>query len=148
MRLIARGFMMSRARRPQHSENRQPLGSNEIERNPNRCPTHPGKLPREYVVPATKKKEAEIARDLGISPQHFQDILFERKPVSSEVAESLAKQFGNGQGLWLRIQAAYDEWQALRSVRVSETPKHVVKVRSGLAKTTSRWLNRFIAPSR
>ena len=119
-----------------------------MERNPNRCPKHPSKLPREYVVPATKKKEAEIAQDLGISPQHFQDILFERKPVSSEVAESLGKQFGNGQGLWLRMQAAFDEWQFLRLISVSETPKHVVKVRSGLAKTTSRWLNRFIASSR
>lgn len=91
-----------------------------MERNPNRCPTHPGKLLREYVVPATKKKEAEIARDLGIPPQHFQDILFERKPVNSEVAESLGKQFGNGQGIWLRMQAAYDEWQASRAVSASE----------------------------
>ena len=89
-------------------------------RNPNRCPTHPGTLLREYVLPATKKTETEIARDLGISPQHLQDILFERKPVDSEVAAGLGEQFGNGPGLWLRMQAAYDEWQDSRVAGASE----------------------------
>ena len=89
-------------------------------RNPNRCPTHPGRLLGEYVLPATKKTETEIARDMGISPQHLQDILFEREPVGSEVAVNLGKQFGNGPGLWLRMQAAYDEWQASRVAGVSE----------------------------
>ena len=89
-------------------------------RNPNRCPTHPGRLLREYVLPATKKTETEIARDLGISPQHLQDILFEREPVGSEVAVNFGKQFGSGPGLWLRMQAAYDEWQASRVAGASE----------------------------
>ena len=86
-----------------------------------RCPIHPGKLLREYVVPATKKTETEIAKDLGISPQHLQDILFERMPVISVVAASLGRQFGNGPGLWLRMQAKYDEWRASRSDSASES---------------------------
>ena len=89
--------------------------------NPNRCPTHPGKLLSEYVLPATNKTEAQIARDLGISQQHLQDILFERKPVSSEVAASLGYQFGNGQDIWLRMQTAYDEWHAAYTANASET---------------------------
>lgn len=88
--------------------------------NPNRCPTHPGKLLSEYVLPATNKTEAQIARDLGISQQHLQDILLERKPVSDEVAASLGYQFGNGQDIWLRMQAAYDEWQAAHGANASE----------------------------
>jgi len=48
--------------------------------NPNRCPTHPGELPREDVVPAVKKSKAEISRLLGISRQHLHYILAERKP--------------------------------------------------------------------
>jgi hypothetical protein len=33
-----------------------------MSRNPDRCPTHPGELLREDVIPATKKSKAEIAR--------------------------------------------------------------------------------------
>ena len=57
-----------------------------MSRNPDRCPTHPGELLREDVIPATGKAKAEIARMLGISRQHLHDILAERKPVSAEVA--------------------------------------------------------------
>ena len=36
-------------------------------RNLNRCPTHPGALLREDVIPATGRTKAEIAQLLGIS---------------------------------------------------------------------------------
>ena len=39
-------------------------------RNANRCPTHPGALLRQDVIPATGRTKAEIARLLGISRQH------------------------------------------------------------------------------
>lgn len=93
-----------------------------MSRNPNRCPTHPGELLREDVLPEVKKSKAEVARLLGISRQHFHDILAERKPVSPEVAVRLGKLFGNGAGLWIRMQGAYDEWQASRAVDVSQIP--------------------------
>ena len=93
-----------------------------MSRNPNRCPTHPGELLREDVLPEVKKTKAEISRLLGISRQHLHDILAERKPVSPEVAVRLGKLFGNGAGLWIRMQGAYDEWQASRTVDVSEIP--------------------------
>ena len=50
-------------------------------RDRNRCPTHPGELLREEILPATKVGKAEIARLLGISRQHLYGILSERKPV-------------------------------------------------------------------
>ena len=93
-----------------------------MSRNPNRCPTHPGGLLREDVLPEVKKSKAEVSRLLGISRQHLHDILAERKPVSPEVAVRLGKLFGNGAGLWIRMQGAYDEWQASRAVDVSEIP--------------------------
>lgn len=93
-----------------------------MSRNPNRCPTHPGELLREDVLPEVKKSKAEISRLLGISRQHLHDILAERKPVSPEVAVRLGKLFGNGASIWIRMQGAYDGWQASRSVDVSEIP--------------------------
>jgi addiction module HigA family antidote len=84
-------------------------------RDPNRCPTHPGALLRE-VIPATGRSKAEIAALLGISRQHLYDILRERKPVSPAVAVRLGKLFGDGAGVWVRMQGAYDTWRAEREL--------------------------------
>lgn len=88
-------------------------------RNPDRCPSHPGALLREDVIPATGRSKVEIARMLGISRQHLYDILTERKPVSPEMAVRLATLFGGSAISWIRMQGAYDAWHAERSVDVS-----------------------------
>ncbi|HWA88910.1 MAG TPA: HigA family addiction module antitoxin [Rhizomicrobium sp.] len=85
-------------------------------RNPDRCPTHPGELLREDVLPATGLGKAEVAQALGISRQHLYDLLNEKKPVSPDVAARLGRAFGDGAAVWLRMQAAYDAWHAERSV--------------------------------
>jgi len=94
-----------------------------MSRNPDRCPTHPGELLREDVIPETGKSKAEIARMLGISRQHLHDVLAERKPVSPEVAVRLAKLFGNEPLFWIRMQGACDAWHASREVDVSGVPR-------------------------
>lgn len=93
-----------------------------MSRNPNRCPTHPGELLREDVIPATGKSKAEISRLLGVSRQHLHDLLAERKPVSPEVAVRIAKLFGTAPLFWIRMQGAYDAWHASRAVDVSAIP--------------------------
>lgn len=92
-------------------------------RNPKRCPTHPGALLREDILPALKLSKTAVAEALGISRQHLYDILRERKPVSAEVAVRLGAAFGNGHDVWLRMQAAYDAWHAARKVDVSKVPR-------------------------
>ena len=92
-------------------------------RNPDRCPTHPGALLREEILPAVGMTKVQVAEALGISRQHLYDILNEKKPVSPEVAVRLGKAFADGAGVWLRMQAAYDAWHAERSVDVSEVRK-------------------------
>lgn len=87
-----------------------------------RCPTHPGALLREDILPSVGRPKAEIARLLGISRQHLYDILDEKKPVTPAVAVRLGKLFGNGAGLWVRMQAAHDLWHAEREVDVSGIP--------------------------
>mgnify|MGYP000147275822 CR=1 FL=1 len=91
-------------------------------RDTSRCPTHPGELLREEVIPATGRSKTEIASLLGISRQHLYDILEERKPVSPAVAVRLGKLFGDGPGVWVRMQAAHDTWQAEQRVDVSGIP--------------------------
>jgi addiction module HigA family antidote len=91
-------------------------------RNPDRCPSHPGALLREDVIPATGKSKTEIADLLGISRQQLYDILREKKPVSANVAARLGKLFGDGTGPWLRMQGAYDAWHAEREVDLLGIP--------------------------
>jgi antitoxin HigA-1 len=91
-------------------------------RNPDRCPVHPGELLREVMIPATGRTKKEIASLLGISRQHLYDIIKERKPVSPVVAVRLGKLFGDGAGVWIRMQAAYDAWHAAREVDTSKIP--------------------------
>jgi addiction module HigA family antidote len=93
-----------------------------------RCPIHPGALLREDVIPATGRSKAEIAQLLGISRQHLYDILRERKPVSPAMAVRLGKLFGDGGGVWVRMQAAYDTWNAERKEDVSKIPTLRVKI--------------------
>jgi antitoxin HigA-1 len=86
-------------------------------RNPNRCPTHPGELLRDTVLPAVDLNKVEIAAALGISRTHLDNILKEKVGVSPTIAVKLGKLFGNGPDLWIQMQAAYDTWQAVRSVK-------------------------------
>lgn len=86
------------------------------------CPTHPGALLRDDVIPATGRSKAEIARLLGVSRQHLHAILAEQRPVSPEVAARLGKLFGNGPGIWIRMQGAHDTWHAERTVDTSAIP--------------------------
>jgi antitoxin HigA-1 len=90
-------------------------------RNPNRCPSHPGAMLREDIIPATGKTKVEIAR-LLVSRQHLDDIMEEKKPISPEVAVRVGKLFGGGPGIWIRMQAAHDIWHAERNVDVSKIP--------------------------
>lgn len=101
---------------PGHQRLSAARGSLPPKRGPNRCPTYPGELLREGVIPATGKTRSEIAALLGISRQHLYDILNERKPVSPTVAVRLGKLFGDGAGRLARMQSAYDTWHAEREL--------------------------------
>ena len=91
-------------------------------RDPKRAPTHPGFLLADTVIPATGRSKSEIARLLGISRQQLYAILDEKAPVSPAVAVRLGKLFGNGAGLWARMQSAYDIWEVEQKIDLSDIP--------------------------
>jgi addiction module HigA family antidote len=90
-------------------------------RDPNRCPTHPG-LVLDDILPDLGKPKAEIACLLGISRQMLYKVTAGRARVSPTLAAKLGKLFGDGPGIWLRMQAGYDAWHAEREVDVSNIP--------------------------
>ena len=93
-----------------------------------RCPTHPGALLKQDVFPALHLPVAEAARELGVSHQTLYKILGQTSPVTPEMAVRLGKWCGNGPGLWLRMQQAYDLWHAERALgeALAGIPSHTV----------------------
>ena len=88
-----------------------------IRRDPNRPPIHPGALLREDVLPAIGEPVTTVAKKLGVTRQHLHRVLAEKAPISPEMAVRLGKFCGNGPGLWLRMQQAYDLWHAERALK-------------------------------
>lgn len=91
-------------------------------RDPKRCPTHPGRILREYAVPALELSKTAIAEHLGVSRQTLYDLLAEKQPVTPQMAVRIGKLLGNGPALWLNMQSAYDLWHAKRDVDVKAIP--------------------------
>ena len=78
-----------------------------------RCPTHPGAVLREDVLPSlTDMSISAFARHLGVSRQTLHAVLAERSGVSAEMALRLGALLGNGAQLWVDMQSRYDLWQA------------------------------------
>ncbi len=82
-----------------------------------RAPTHPGAILRENVLPHLKLSVSEAARQLRVSRQTLHRILVGTAAVTPAMAVRLGKFCGNGPGLWLRMQQAYDLWHAERRLR-------------------------------
>ena len=91
-----------------------------------RPPTHPGVIFREDVLPALGLSISEAARQLRVSRQTLHRILAGSSAVSPEMAVRLGKFCGNGAGLWLRMQEAFDLWHAERRLaeELDKIPAH------------------------
>ena len=91
-----------------------------------RCPTHPGAILREDVLPALKFSVSKAAHDLGITRQTLHRILAEKASITPEMAARLGRFCGNGPGLWLRMQQEYDLWRVERALaaKLRKIPVH------------------------
>src|ERR1700733_8473888 len=77
-----------------------------------RRPTHPGEMFRDIVLPELGLSVSEAARQLGVSRQTLHAVMSARSAVTAEMALRLGRFCGNGPGLWMRMQQAFDLWQA------------------------------------
>jgi addiction module HigA family antidote len=75
-----------------------------------RPPVHPGEILREDVLKSLDLSVSEAARRLGVSRQQLHRIIACTHPITIEMALRIGKFAGNGPGLWLRMQQAYDLW--------------------------------------
>ena len=91
-----------------------------------RLPTHPGEILREDVLPSLGLSVSAAARQLRVSRQTLHRILAGTSAVTPEMAVRLGKFCGNGPGLWLRMQEAFDLWHAEKRLarELEKIPAH------------------------
>lgn len=94
-----------------------------------RSPTHPGEILREEVLENLGLSVSEAARRLGVSRQQLHRILAGTHPVTTEMALRIGRFVGNGPGLWLRMQQAYDLWHAEN--RIADQLTEIKPITSG-----------------
>jgi addiction module HigA family antidote len=84
----------------------------ETKRPLNRPPIHPSEILREDVLQARGISVREAAQKSNISSQQLHRVLACTHPITTEMALRIGKSAGNGPGIWLRMQHAYDLWFA------------------------------------
>lgn len=79
-------------------------------------PIHPGEMLREDFLPDYGLTISSLADALGVSRQTVNELLRERRAVSSEMALRLSRLFGNSPEFWLNAQHAVDLWDAAQAI--------------------------------
>lgn len=83
-------------------------------------PPHPGEVLRDTVL--AELSVTDFARRLGVSRVALSRVINGRAAVSAEMAIRLSAALGGSAESWLRMQAAYDLWQASKRRRPKIAP--------------------------
>ena len=75
-------------------------------------PPHPGEIVKYECLEPLGLTVTRAAEGLGVTRQALSELVNERTGVSVEMAIRLSRAFGSTPETWLRIQMAYDLWQA------------------------------------
>lgn len=80
-------------------------------------PTHPGEMLREDFLPDYELTTASLAKALGVSRQTINEILRERRAITSNIALRLSRLFGNSAEFWLNAQQVRDLWETEKEIQ-------------------------------
>ena len=75
-------------------------------------PVHPGAFLYELLAELSIS-QAQLAREIGVSPMRISHIVKGTRPVTADVALRLGRYFGQSAQYWLNLQARYDLDRAL-----------------------------------
>jgi addiction module HigA family antidote len=82
-----------------------------------RRPTHPGAILREDILPEANVSQTKLADMLGVSRRAVNEIVNERRPVTTDMALRLARFFNTTPEFWLNMQRVVDIYEALEEHR-------------------------------
>ena len=92
-------------------------------RNPNRCPTHPGAILREDILPALSMSQTEFAQLLDVSRLSVSELLHGKRALSPEMAMRIARLLNTSAESWMQMQIAVDLW----TIQQEKTKLNAVK---------------------
>lgn len=73
-----------------------------------RKPTHPGKMLNEEFLKPLEISQSQLAEAIGVSFRSINELVNEKRNLSSEMAIKLSKYFGTSPELWINLQMQYD----------------------------------------
>ncbi len=73
-----------------------------------RIPSHPGQILKEEFLDEFNLSQTELASALGTTFRTINEIINEKRNISTEMAIKLSKFFGTSIELWLNLQNQYD----------------------------------------
>ncbi len=73
-----------------------------------RAPTHPGQILKEDFLDEMNLSQTELASALGTTFRTINEIVNEKRSISTEMAIKLSRFFGTSVELWLNLQNQYD----------------------------------------
>ncbi|MGI9043401.1 MAG: HigA family addiction module antitoxin [Gemmatimonadaceae bacterium] len=93
-----------------------------------RRPIHPGEILREEFLPDYGLSVTALAKAAGVSRQSINELLRERRALSTEMALRLSKLFGNSPEFWLNLQRNVDLWDAAQELKRQIARIHPLQV--------------------
>ena len=75
-------------------------------------PPHPGEMIKEICLPSLGLTIKQAAEGLCVSPRALSNLIHGRTSITADMAIRLTEAFGSSPETWLRMQHAYDLWQA------------------------------------
>ena len=92
---------------------------------PMQDPCHPGKIVKHECLEPLGLSVTRAAKGLGVTRQTLSDLINEKSGISVDMAIRLSKAFGSTPETWLKLQLAYDLWQAQARVESIEVERFV-----------------------
>jgi addiction module HigA family antidote len=80
-----------------------------------RKPTHPGAILKEEFLLEFGISQTQLAQAIGTTFRTINEIINEKRNLSSEMTVKLAKYFGTSVELWLNLQNQYDIYKIYKS---------------------------------
>lgn len=71
-------------------------------------PIHPGEVLLEDFMRPLGLSQYRVAQDIGAAALRISQIVRGRRSITADTALRLARYFGTGAAVWLRLQARYD----------------------------------------
>jgi addiction module HigA family antidote len=71
-------------------------------------PIHPGEILLEDFMKPIGLSQYRLAKDIGVPALRISQIIRGKRSITADTALRLARYFGTGPAVWLRLQARYD----------------------------------------